>query len=132
MTFDVNKTIQYWIDSAEYDLETGRRLIDSERYPYALFFGHLCLEKTLKALVVKNTGTHAPYTHSLIQLAHKSGIEIPEATLDRLAEYMEFHIESRYPDEHNDFYSKCSEEFARNKMTDIEEIYTWLILKLKE
>ncbi|MBC8413334.1 HEPN domain-containing protein [bacterium] len=132
MTFDVSKTINYWVESAEYDLETGRRLLDSERFPYALFFGHLSLEKILKALVVKNTEHHAPHTPSLIQLANKSKIKIPDVTLDKLAEYMEFHIESRYPDENHDFYNKCTEEFTREKLSEIEEIYAWLILKLKE
>ena len=47
MTFDVNKTIKYWSDGAAYDLETGRSLLDSKKFPYALFFGHLALEKTL-------------------------------------------------------------------------------------
>ena len=31
--------------------------------------GHLAVEKLLKALVIKNTKKHAPYTHSLDKLA---------------------------------------------------------------
>lgn len=50
MTFDFVKTINYWSDSAAYDLETGESLLELKRYPYALFFGHLALEKILKAL----------------------------------------------------------------------------------
>lgn len=72
MTFDAEKAIAYWIDSATYDLETGKALLRSKRYPYALFFGHLAVEKVLKALVVKNTGDHAPYSHSLLMLAKKT------------------------------------------------------------
>ncbi|MCP4305594.1 MAG: HEPN domain-containing protein, partial [bacterium] len=53
MTFDADKTIKYWIDSANYDLETGKSLLIMKRFPYALFLGHLSLEKVLKALVVK-------------------------------------------------------------------------------
>ena len=62
MTFDVARTVKYWIDSAAYDLETGRSLLEAKRFPYALFFAHLALEKVLKALAVKATQTHAPYT----------------------------------------------------------------------
>jgi HEPN domain-containing protein len=131
LTFDINKTIEYWLESAEYDLETGRSLIESGRYPYALFFGHLTIEKTLKAIVVKSTKTHAPFSHSLILLAKHSNVDIPEDIFDKLAEYMEFHIESRYPDEKKNFYDKCTEEFARLKFSEMEETYRWLIQKLR-
>ena len=132
MTFDVNKTIKYWYDGAAYDLETGRSLLDSKKFPYALFFGHLALEKTLKALVVKATGEHATYTHSLTVLASKTNIEIPDSIVDQLAEYTEFHIESRYPDEKKDFYKKCTEEFTHEKFSGIESVYKWLTQKLTE
>ena len=60
------------------------------------------------------------FTHSLTFLASKTGIEIPESILDRLAEYTEFHLESRYPDEKKDFYKKCSEEFARKNLLKLK------------
>ena len=131
MTFDVDKTIKFWAEGAIYDLETGKSLLESKRYPYALFFGHLALEKILKALVVKSMKEHAPFTHSLTFLASKTGIDIPESILDKLAEYTEFHLESRYPDEKKDFYQKCTEEFACKKFAEIEEVYQWLIQRLE-
>jgi HEPN domain-containing protein len=130
MTFDAEKAIAYWIDSAAYDLETGKALLRSKRYPYALFFGHLAIEKLLKALVVKNTGEHAPYSHSLMMLAQKTGIDFPEATLDQLAEFMEFHTQARYPDVRMDFYRKCTKEFALLKFREVKEAYRWLLKKL--
>ena len=66
--------------------------------------GHLALEKLLKALVVKKTKAHAPFSHSLPYLAEKSKIKIPEKILIRLREFMEFHFEARYPDTNNAFY----------------------------
>ena len=70
----------------------------------------------MKAIVVKETCEHAPYTHSLALLAKKANIEMTDEMLDQLAEYMEFHIEARYPDEKRDFYKKCTEEFALKKL----------------
>lgn len=66
MPFDIDKTIDYWAESAEYDFETGKNLLESKKFPYALFFAHLAIEKILKAIVVKNTGEHAPYTQRYI------------------------------------------------------------------
>ena len=132
MTFDVARTVRYWKDSASYDLETGKSLLEAKRFPYALFFGHLALEKVLKALVVKSSHNHAPYTHSLSLLAAKTNIQFSESILDRLAEYTDFHLESRYPDETKEFYEKCTEEFAESKFHEIEELYQWLIQKSEE
>jgi HEPN domain-containing protein len=131
MTFDVARTVKYWIDSAAYDLETGRSLLEAKRFPYALFFAHLALEKILKALVVKAAQAHAPYTHSLTLLAGKTNLDVSDSILDRLAEYTEFHLESRYPDEKKEFYEKCTEEFARRKFEEMVELYKWLIQKLE-
>jgi len=131
VVFEVEKTIKYWLDGAAYDLETGRSLLESKRFPYALFFGHLSLEKVLKALVVKATQQHALYTHSLTLLASKTNLEIPESILDQLAEFTEFHLESRYPDDKKEFYEKCTEVFADRKFKEMEDVYQWLIRKLE-
>lgn len=128
-SFEQNKTIEYWIEGAMYDLETGKSLLQAKRYPYALFLGHLAIEKALKALVVKETGEHAPYTHSLIMLIKKTNIEINEEIINKLAEYTEFNIEARYPDEKKAFYKQCTEEFAATKFTEMEGFFKWLIQK---
>jgi len=131
-TFDREKTIRYWLESAAYDLETGKSLLESKRFPYALFFGHLALEKALKALVVKESGKHAPYSHSLVILAKKANIELTEDMIDDLAEYTVFNIETRYPDEKKTFYDQCIEGFAYEKFSEMEKLYKWLIQKSAE
>ncbi|MBU1262293.1 HEPN domain-containing protein [bacterium] len=66
MEFDIEKTVAYWLDGAEYDLGVADAMYQTEKFPYALFMGHLALEKLLKALVVKTSGEHAPlYSFSL-------------------------------------------------------------------
>jgi HEPN domain-containing protein len=124
---DLDRTVRYWLDGAAYDLDTGAALLDAKRYPYALFFGHLAIEKLLKAMIVRATGEHAPFSHSLTLLAGKIGIPVTEQILDRLAEFNEFHIESRYPDDRKDFYTRCTEVFAREKFNELHEVYQWLM-----
>lgn len=71
------------------------------------------------------------YIISIPSTPIKTTIEIPETTMDRLAEYIEFHIESRYPDENREFYNKCSKGFTILKYNEIEEVYNWLTKKLE-
>ena len=47
-----------------------------EDYSYALFFGHLAVEKILKAVYVVRKGEHAPYLHNLEKLAALSDIPL--------------------------------------------------------
>src|SRR3989338_9892124 len=90
---NIKRTADYWLSGSKYDLETADVLLIGKKYPYALFMGHLALEKLLKALVVQYTKEHAPYTHSLPILAKQSGIKIPNLTLIKLEEFMEFYFE---------------------------------------
>src|SRR3990172_2525650 len=82
--FDAEKTIHYWMEGAQYDMDVAKALYEKQKYPYALFMGHLALEKLLKALVVKTTQQHAPYTHSLTHLAEKMAIRIPRNMMKKL------------------------------------------------
>ena len=91
--FDIDKTVEYWRAGARYDLGVASALMKARKYPYALFMGHLALEKLLKALVVKRTRNHAPFTHSLQTLAEKAGLDLPLGYREKLSEAMEFHLE---------------------------------------
>lgn len=126
MSFDIEKTVSYWKEGAEYDMGVAEVLFQTGKYPYALFIGHLALEKLLKALVVKNTKIHAPFTHSLPLLAQKAMLAIPEEFLVKLREFMEFHFEARYPREQRAFYTKCTKAYTRQKFNEILEVYQWL------
>jgi len=46
--FEVKKTVSYWVEAAEYDLGVANAMLKARKYPYALFMGHLALEKLLK------------------------------------------------------------------------------------
>ena len=77
MEFDAEKTVNYWKQGAEYDLETADVLLEKKRFPYALFMGHLAIEKLLKCLFVRDNKEHAPWIHSLPLLASKLKIRVP-------------------------------------------------------
>ena len=41
--------VQYWIDIAEYDMETASAMLQTGRYLYVGFMCHQTMEKILKA-----------------------------------------------------------------------------------
>lgn len=62
----IKKLRQYWLDGYEDALLTAEKLFEAKRYNHCLFFGHLALEKLLKAVIVAKTKTHAFPTHDLL------------------------------------------------------------------
>ena len=105
-------------------------MLKAKKYPYALFIGHLALEKLLKALVVKKTRAHAPFSHSLPYLLERSGIKMPEPMQIRLSEFMEFHLEARYPDASKVFYKKCTKGYTEARFKEIKEVFKWIKTRL--
>lgn len=71
--------------------------IASSKLLEGLFFCHLALEKTIKALVVATTGDIPPRTHNLLRLAELAGAALTDENAEFLGEMMQFHIEGRYP-----------------------------------
>ena len=96
---NVDQVVQYWLESAREDWPVAEHLLASKDYHYALFFGHLYLEKLLKALVVQTTGKHAPRTHNLSFLAARAGLAVPKDKQDLLLRVTAYNLETRYPDE---------------------------------
>ena len=97
--FDAQSIQDYWMIEAEEDLQVAGHLMNSGDYSYALFFGHLTVEKTLKALYIKRHRQHAPRIHNLARLAALCGLELSEIRADQLDLITSFNLEARYPDE---------------------------------
>lgn len=128
----IDEHINYWLESAENDLNAGSNMMVSKNYDWALFLGHLVLEKTLKAIFVKKCNNEVPpKLHNLIRLKELSGVSLNENYEKFLIEANKFHIESRYPQYKQEFYKLCTSEYAHEKFKMINEVYQCLKLILK-
>ncbi|MEI7727481.1 MAG: HEPN domain-containing protein [Bacteroidota bacterium] len=95
---NVAKQIEYWQGSAISNIETADILVASRKYIEGMFFCHLCIEKSLKALVVKQTGDIPIKTHDLFHLADLAKIVITEEQTGFLQILMKYQLEGRYPE----------------------------------
>jgi HEPN domain-containing protein len=124
--FDVGEVVDYWLVEAGEALQVADHLLEKADYSYALFFGHLAVEKTLKALYANRIRQHAPPIHNLLRLARLAGLEPDEAQTEALLTITAFNIEARYPDLKRAFRQKCTPEFATREMARIKEVFRWL------
>jgi HEPN domain-containing protein len=122
--------IAYWLESAQDDSAAMENLFSGGHYAWALFIGHLVLEKTLKAMLVKQGNEDVPRTHDLARIAAAAGLDLSEPQRDLLDEVTTFNIKARYPDYKQRFHRRATKEFASLHLDAIRGFRTWLLKML--
>ena len=93
---------------------------------WALFIGHIVIEKLLKALYVQKNLDNPPLIHDLIRLAEKCHLNLDDTQKDTLDTITTFNIRARYDDYRMEFYKKCTREFTEKWVQSIKELRKWL------
>ena len=118
--------VKHWVESSDNDFNTMLVLFDSKSYHWALFIGHIIIEKLLKALYVKEKGEYAPFTHNLYRLAELCGIDLSEEQVDSLYRITTFNLNARYDDYKKEFYLMCTREFTDEWINKIKSLRQWI------
>ena len=105
----MQKTIDYWLEEAEEALKVADHLFEKKDFSYSLFFGHLAVEKFIKAIYVQ-----------------QAGIVMSPELKETLIIITAFNLESRYPDEKRSFRIKCTKQYTQVELTKIREVIKWL------
>jgi len=128
----MEKHVEYWLIESEKDLPVAESMLTNGHYNWSLFVGHLVLEKLLKAIYVKEHQKLAPRIHDLVKLAKSISLRLSDEQLIFLSEVTDFNMESRYPDEKNQFLKQCDRAFAETYLQQIKEMHNWLKKQIKE
>ena len=123
---NIEKIVKHWIETSDDDFNTMLILFRSKSYHWALFMGHIAIEKLLKAYYVKQKGSHAPFTHNLYRLAELGEIEISEEYADWLFKITTFNLNARYDDYKKEFYTMCTIDFAKEWIEKIKILQQWI------
>ncbi len=120
--------MNYWIESSDRDYESMKKNFETKQYTWALFIGHLTIEKLLKALYAKvnKNNPYPPKIHNLVILANRCNIELDDKKTTILITCNSFNISARYEDYKDEFYKRCTEKFTSEQIKNIEEVRTWL------
>jgi len=123
---DIEKIVRHWIETSDDDFNTMLVLFRSKSYNWALFMGHIAIEKLLKAYYVKQKREHAPFTHNLYRLAELCGLDISKENVDYLLKITTFNINARYDDYKKEFYDMCTLEFTKEWIEKIKNLQKWI------
>ena len=123
---DIDKIVNHWIETSNDDFNTMIILFRSKSYQWALFLGHIAVEKLLKACFVKKNNQHAPFTHNLYRLAELGGLEISDEYADWLFKITTFNVNARYNDYKQEFYALCTVDFTKEWIDKIKTLQQWI------
>jgi HEPN domain-containing protein len=122
----------YWLDLAQYDLETAEVMLEGKRYLYVGFMCHQVIEKALKASIWVLIGSEPEYTHALARLLRISGLrdELPD-NLAGLIDVLEpLNVEARYPTHKDKLMQSLTHERSAKILRQTKELYAWIKSKL--
>jgi HEPN domain-containing protein len=118
--------IAYWVNSSDHDFKTMQNLFKKKDYNWALFVGHLVIEKLIKAYYVKNIGLRHPFGHDLLRLAVDANLELSDEQKDELDMISTFNIRARYDDYKLEFYKLCTKKFTKEWINKIKGVRQWI------
>ncbi|GHV65085.1 hypothetical protein FACS1894199_04900 [Bacteroidia bacterium] len=123
---DVDSIVKYWVETSDDDFKVMHTLLETKQHSWALFLGHLVLEKLLKAYYVKVQCQHAPLIHDLVRIVQRSGLILTEEQLDWLEEVTKFNINARYDDYKRKFNTLCTPEYTAEWSERIKQLRLWI------
>lgn len=125
---DINEKIRYWLDIAEYDLETAKAMLSTKRYLYVGFMCHQVIEKLLKGYYWKILKEEPPYIHNLSVLAKRSNLY--EIFTEEQKDFIDFleplNIRGRYPRDKDELLLFLTNEKSEKIINRTEDFYLWI------
>jgi HEPN domain-containing protein len=124
--FDTENIINHWIESSDKDFKTMMDMYKTKNNNWALFIGHLVIEKLLKALYLKKTNDFPPLIHDLRRICEKANIELDGNQKINLDTISRFNINARYDDYKKSFYKLCTDGFTKEWIEKIKDSRKWI------
>jgi HEPN domain-containing protein len=127
MMMDEQRRYEYWLETAQYDLDTADAMYESKRWLYVGFMCHLAVEKAFKALIARK-GIDVPKSHNLMKLAQLSGAydNLNENQLELLGKLNPLNIEARYPVYKDKLNAQLDGSVSEELLAETKEAYKWI------
>ena len=125
---DTAEKVNYWLDIADYDLDTAEAMYSTGRWLYVAFMCHQVIEKTLKAYWCATQEDEPPYIHNHKRLADGCGLysKMSIEQKDFLNTVTTYNIEARYPESKDALARKLDKEACRFIIDNTKTLQTWI------
>lgn len=122
----------YWLDIAEYDMDSAEAMLHTGRYAYVTFMCQQSLEKLAKGLYNYYIDDNVPKVHNISFIITKvlgilrideDEVESKFRLFDKLAAY---YLQGRYPSFKEKISQLVNEEQAKKMLNESKEAFAWL------
>jgi HEPN domain-containing protein len=128
---DVQEKFTYWLDHAQYDLDTADVMYRGGRWLYVVFMCQQAVEKICKGLYLLYIDDNVPRIHDISNLVRRFKDKLPEAIpedafnfFDRLTH---FYLNDRYPEYRQNISNMVDEQSAKAILDKTKEVFKWLL-----
>ncbi|MBO7436704.1 MAG: HEPN domain-containing protein [Bacteroidaceae bacterium] len=124
-----SEKVAYWLDLADYDIETAETLFNGGRWLYVAFMCHQAIEKTLKAYWCGVQESDPPFTHNHMRLAEGCGLyeSMNDEQRDFLDSITNYNIEARYPEDKEALSRMLTQDVSRKIIDETKQLQQWII-----
>jgi len=126
----MKESVQYWLDIADYDIETAKAMLNTGRYLYVGFMCHQVIEKALKGIIARDCAEDEipPKIHNLTRLVNKAGLYelMTNEQLLFIDEMNPLNIEARYPEYKNRVAANLSTDICKEMIAKTEDLLCWI------
>ena len=123
----------YWLDIAQYDIETAAAMFSTGRWLYVVFACQQAIEKLCKGLYLLYIDDNVPRIHDIMALFERFADKLPQGMgisdenrnlFDRLSTY---YLNNRYPEYKAKLGAGIGKEEAKAVLEKSQEAFAWLL-----
>lgn len=128
---DAREKYEYWLDTAQYDLETAEAMLKGERWLYVVFMCQQAVEKLVKGLYILYIDDNVPKTHNIRLLLEKFEPLLPEPVADERYDFFDdltiHYLNGRYADYKLKLNERLNHQAAADFLEKTKEAFAWLL-----
>jgi HEPN domain-containing protein len=118
---DTNEKYEYWLDIAQYDLETAEAMLSGKRWLYVVFMCQQAIEKFVKGLYTLYLDDNIPKIHNIPTLVERFEDKLTAPVSKDMYDLFEllssYYLNNRYPDFLNKLSGQVGEIEAKEVLS---------------
>jgi len=128
---DALEKYEYWLDIAQYDLDTAETMLIGGRWLYVVFMCQQAVEKLVKGLYILYVDDNVPKTHNIRVVVEKFENFLPDEITDEHYSLFEdltiYYLSGRYVDYKQKLSERLNEQTSSEFLKRTKEVFKWLM-----